>query len=91
MGHLVRLLPHGQPRALGQVARDLAERIKLVKVDMNKIHGSVGDFEVQAVPTPLVRLDQGETLAGKDVRGTRARPAFVGRAGDGGRRTTAGG
>ncbi|WP_234342468.1 hypothetical protein [Streptomyces sp. NRRL B-3648] len=48
MGHLVRPLPHGRPRALGQVARDLAGRIKPVKVDIDKIRGSVGGFEVRS-------------------------------------------
>ncbi|MFD6994344.1 thioredoxin [Streptomyces sp. NPDC059943] len=48
--------------ALEQVARDLAGRIKLVKVDIDKNPGVSRRFEVQAVPTLLVQ-DQGETVA----------------------------
>ncbi|MFC8263215.1 thioredoxin [Streptomyces sp. NPDC057291] len=48
--------------ALEQVARDLAGRIKLVKVDVDKNPRLSRRFEVQAVPTLLV-LDQGETVA----------------------------
>ncbi|MGC5562743.1 thioredoxin [Streptomyces sp. FR-108] len=48
--------------ALEQVARDLAGRIKLVKVDVDKNPRLSQRFEVQAVPTLLV-LDRGRTLA----------------------------
>ncbi|WP_369216919.1 thioredoxin [Streptomyces flavofungini] len=48
--------------ALEQVARDLAGRIKLVKVDVDKNPRLSGRFEVQAVPTLLV-LDRGEQVA----------------------------
>lgn len=48
--------------ALEQVARDLAGRIKLVKVDIDKNPRLSQRFEVQAVPTLLV-LDHGKTLA----------------------------
>ncbi|MFC9617195.1 thioredoxin [Streptomyces sp. NPDC056938] len=58
--------------ALEQVARDLAGRIKLVKVDVDKNPRLSRRFEVQAVPTLLV-LDQGETVA----RQAGAAPAHV--------------
>ncbi|MER7777759.1 thioredoxin [Streptomyces sp. NPDC096191] len=58
--------------ALEQVARDLAGRIKLVKVDVDKNPLLSGRFEVQAVPTLLV-LDRGETVA----RQAGAAPAHV--------------
>ena len=61
MGHLVRPLPHGQPRA-EKVATDLAGTIKLVKVDIDKNPRLARRFEVQAVPTLLV-LDKGQTIA----------------------------
>lgn len=48
--------------ALEKVATDLAGRIKLVKVDIDKNPRLSRRFEVQAVPTLLV-LDQGETVA----------------------------
>jgi thioredoxin 2 len=48
--------------ALEKVATDLAGRIKLVKVDVDKNPRLSRRFEVQAVPTLLV-LDQGETVA----------------------------
>ena len=54
MGHLVRPLPHDQAPRPRQVARDLAGRIKPIKVDINNIHGAVGGFEVQAMMTLLV-------------------------------------
>jgi thioredoxin 2 len=47
--------------ALEKVATDLAGRIKLVKVDIDKNPRLSQRFEVQAVPTLLV-LDQGETV-----------------------------
>ncbi|MEU8841197.1 thioredoxin [Streptomyces roseus] len=58
--------------ALEQVARDLAGRIKLVKVDVDENPRLSGRFEVQAVPTLLV-LDRGETVA----RQAGAAPAHV--------------
>ncbi|MEU8488650.1 thioredoxin [Streptomyces sp. NPDC048641] len=58
--------------ALEQVARDLAGRIKLVKVDVDKNPRVSRRFEVQAVPTLLV-MDQGETVA----RQAGAAPAHV--------------
>ncbi|OKI03122.1 thiol reductase thioredoxin [Streptomyces sp. CB02923] len=58
--------------ALEQVARDLAGRIKLVKVDVDKNPQLSRRFEVQAVPTLLV-LDQGEQVA----RQAGAAPAHV--------------
>ncbi|MFB6809028.1 thioredoxin [Streptomyces sp. NPDC056387] len=61
--------------ALEQVARDLAGRIKLVKVDVDKNPQLSRRFEVQAVPTLLV-LDQGEQVA----RQAGAAPAHVLRA-----------
>ncbi|MEW2487274.1 thioredoxin [Streptomyces sp. NPDC048411] len=48
--------------ALEKVADDLAGRIKLVKVDIDKSPALARRFEVQAVPTLLV-LDQGRTIA----------------------------
>ncbi|MFD0373642.1 thioredoxin [Streptomyces sp. NPDC127112] len=61
--------------ALEQVARDLAGRIKLVKVDVDKNPQLSRRFEVQAVPTLLV-LNEGETIA----RQAGAAPAPVLRA-----------
>ncbi|MFH8753624.1 thioredoxin [Streptomyces rimosus] len=61
--------------ALEQVARDLAGRIKLVKVDVDKNPQISRRFEVQAVPTLLV-LNQGEQVA----RQAGAAPAHVLRA-----------
>ncbi|MFH8482837.1 thioredoxin [Streptomyces sp. NPDC018055] len=58
--------------ALEQVARDLAGRIKLVKVDIDKNPQVSKRFEVQAVPTLLVQ-DHGETVA----RQAGAAPAHV--------------
>lgn len=58
--------------ALEQVSRDLAGRIKLVKVDVDKNPRVSRRFEVQAVPTLLV-LDHGETVA----RQAGATPAHV--------------
>ncbi|MFJ5218839.1 thioredoxin [Streptomyces sp. NPDC088354] len=58
--------------ALEQVGRDLAGRIKLVKVDVDKDPRVSRRFEVQAVPTLLV-LDHGETVA----RQAGAAPADV--------------
>ncbi|WP_431994754.1 thioredoxin [Streptomyces griseoflavus] len=57
---------------LEQVARDLAGRIKLAKVDVDKNPLLSQRFEVQAVPTLLV-LDRGETVA----RQAGAAPAHV--------------
>ncbi|MEU5764366.1 thioredoxin [Streptomyces asoensis] len=48
--------------ALEKVATDLAGRIKLVKVDVDKNPQLSQRFAVQAVPTLLI-LHQGETLA----------------------------
>nr|WP_055587849.1 thioredoxin [Peterkaempfera griseoplana] len=48
--------------ALEQVATDLAGRIKLVKIDIDKNPRLAQRFEVQAVPTLLV-LDKGRTVA----------------------------
>ncbi|SEG95711.1 thioredoxin [Actinacidiphila yanglinensis] len=56
--------------ALEQVAKDLAGRIKLVKVDIDKSPALARRFEVQAVPTLLV-LDHGRQVA----RQTGAAPA----------------
>ncbi|MGW4683926.1 thioredoxin [Streptomyces sp. NPDC004244] len=76
--------------ALEQVARDLAGRIKLVKVDVDRNPRLSRRFEVQAVPTLLV-LDQGEQVA----RQAGAAPAHVLRAwverAMAGRQPTAGG
>jgi thioredoxin 2 len=76
--------------ALEQVARELAGRIKLVKVDVDKNPRVSGRFQVQAVPTLLV-LDHGESVA----RQTGAAPAHVLRSwveqAVAGRQTTAGG
>ncbi|MGW0091354.1 thioredoxin [Streptomyces sp. NPDC003328] len=76
--------------ALEQVARELAGRIKLVKVDVDKKPRVSGRFQVQAVPTLLV-LDHGESVA----RQTGAAPAHVLRSwveqAVAGRQTTAGG
>ncbi|MET9134900.1 MULTISPECIES: thioredoxin [Streptomyces] len=76
--------------ALEQVARDLAGRIKLVKVDVDRNPQLSRRFEVQAVPTLLV-LDKGETIA----RQAGAAPAHVLRSwveqAMAGRQTTAGG
>jgi thioredoxin 2 len=58
--------------ALEQVAKDLAGRIKLVKVDIDKSPVLARRFEVQAVPTLLV-LDHGRPVA----RQTGAAPAPV--------------
>lgn len=76
--------------ALEQVARDLAGRIKLVKVDVDKNPQLSQRSEVQSVPTLLV-LDHGETVA----RQAGAAPAPVLRSwveqATTGRQTTAGG
>ncbi|AUY48360.1 thioredoxin [Streptomyces sp. CB01881] len=56
--------------ALEQVAKDLAGRIKLVKVDIDKSPALARRFEVQAVPTLLI-LDHGRPVA----RQTGAAPA----------------
>ncbi|MET7439772.1 thioredoxin [Streptomyces sp. NPDC004082] len=48
--------------ALEKVAADLAGKIKLVKVDIDKNPRLAHRFEVQAVPTLLI-LDRGETVA----------------------------
>ncbi|WP_055489241.1 thioredoxin [Streptomyces sp. TP-A0356] len=48
--------------ALEQVARELAGRIKLVKVDIDRNPRLASRFSVQAVPTLLV-LDHGEVIA----------------------------
>ncbi|MFD0136785.1 thioredoxin [Streptomyces sp. NPDC127159] len=76
--------------ALEQVALELAGRIKLVKVDVDKNPRVSGRFQVQAVPTLLV-LDHGESVA----RQTGAAPAHVLRSwveqAVAGRQTTAGG
>lgn len=48
--------------ALEKVATDLAGRIKLAKIDIDKNPRLAQRFEVQAVPTLLV-LDHGETVA----------------------------
>ncbi|MFF3364974.1 thioredoxin family protein, partial [Streptomyces misionensis] len=45
-----------------KVATELAGRIKLVKVDVDKNPRLSQRFEVQAVPTLLI-LDRGETVA----------------------------
>ncbi|MCD0485518.1 thioredoxin [Streptacidiphilus sp. ASG 303] len=58
--------------ALEQVATDLAGRIKLVKVDVDRSPRLSQRFEVQAVPTLLV-LDKGRAVA----RQTGAAPAPV--------------
>ncbi|WP_188304567.1 thioredoxin [Streptomyces sp. CBMA123] len=56
--------------ALEQVAKDLAGRIKLVKVDIDTSPNLARRFEVQAVPTLLI-LDHGRPVA----RQTGAAPA----------------
>ncbi|GAA1928915.1 thioredoxin [Streptantibioticus ferralitis] len=48
--------------ALEQVAREMAGRIKLVKVDVDKSPRLQQRFEVQAVPTLLI-LDRGTEIA----------------------------
>lgn len=48
--------------ALEQVARELAGKIKLVKVDVDQAPRLSQRFQVQAVPT-LLLLDQGEAIA----------------------------
>lgn len=48
--------------ALEQVARELAGKIKLVKVDVDQAPRLSQRFQVQAVPT-LLLLDQGEVIA----------------------------
>ncbi|MEU2161341.1 thioredoxin [Streptomyces chengbuensis] len=48
--------------ALEQVARELAGRIKLVKVDVDQAPRIAQKFQVQAVPT-LVLMDRGEVIA----------------------------
>jgi thioredoxin 2 len=48
--------------ALERVATELAGRIKLVKVDIDRSPALAQRFEVQAVPTLLV-LDHGRTIA----------------------------
>jgi thioredoxin 2 len=48
--------------ALETVAKDLAGRIKLVKVDIDQSPALARRFEVQAVPTLLV-LDHGRPIA----------------------------
>ncbi len=58
--------------ALEQVARELAGKIKLVKVDVDRAPRLSQRFQVQAVPT-LLLLDQGEAIA----RQAGAAPANV--------------
>ncbi|GFE21171.1 thiol reductase thioredoxin [Streptomyces nigrescens] len=58
--------------ALEQVARELAGKIKLVKVDVDQAPRLSQRFQVQAVPT-LLLLDQGEAIA----RQAGAAPANV--------------
>ncbi|MFI1618163.1 thioredoxin [Streptomyces lydicus] len=58
--------------ALEQVARELAGKIKLVKVDVDQAPRLSQRFQVQAVPT-LLLLDQGEVIA----RQAGAAPANV--------------
>ncbi|MFD9224698.1 thioredoxin [Streptomyces sp. NPDC060064] len=58
--------------ALEQVAQELAGRIKLVKVDIDKNPQIAARFHAQAVPTLLI-LDKGEVIA----RRTGAAPAPV--------------
>lgn len=48
--------------ALEQVARDLAGRIKLVKVDVDKAPSTAERFDVQAIPTLLV-MKNGHVVA----------------------------
>ncbi|MGW5366468.1 thioredoxin family protein [Actinopolymorpha pittospori] len=56
--------------ALEQIARDLAGRIKLVKVDVDKSPRTAERFNVRAVPTLLV-------MKGSEVVATRAGAAPV--------------
>ncbi|MEV1054586.1 thioredoxin [Streptomyces sp. NPDC049887] len=56
--------------ALEQVARELAGRIKLVRVDVDQSPRIAQKFQVQAVPT-LILVDRGEVIA----RQTGAAPA----------------
>ncbi|MFI0217622.1 thioredoxin [Streptomyces lydicus] len=58
--------------ALEQVARELAGKIKLVKVDVDQAPRLSQRFQVQAVPT-LLLLDRGEAIA----RQAGAAPANV--------------
>ncbi|MFD8566743.1 thioredoxin [Streptomyces sp. NPDC059639] len=75
--------------ALEQVARDLAGRIKLAKVDIDKNPRLSRRFDVQAVPTLLV-LDKGETIARQaGAAPARALRSWVEQAMEG-RHTTAG-
>ncbi|MEU2489966.1 thioredoxin [Streptomyces sp. NPDC007883] len=48
--------------ALEQVARELAGRIKLVRVDVDQAPRIAQKFQVQAVPT-LILMDRGEVIA----------------------------
>ncbi|MFJ6947911.1 thioredoxin [Streptomyces wuyuanensis] len=48
--------------ALEQVAREMAGRIKLVKIDVDQAPRIAQRFQVQAVPT-LVLMDRGEVIA----------------------------
>ncbi|MCZ7461801.1 thioredoxin [Streptomyces sp. WMMC940] len=48
--------------ALEQVARELAGRIKLVKVDVDQAPRIAQKFQVQAVPT-LILMDRGEVVS----------------------------
>jgi thioredoxin 2 len=48
--------------ALEQVAREMAGRIKLVKVDVDQAPRIAQRFQVQAVPT-LILMDRGEVIA----------------------------
>jgi thioredoxin 2 len=50
--------------ALEQVAKDLAGRIKLVKVDVDKSPRTAQRFAVQAVPTLMV-MNRGQVIARK--------------------------
>jgi thiol-disulfide isomerase/thioredoxin len=53
VGAVVRAMPYGQP-ALEQLARDLAGKVKLVKVNVDTSPQISQRFAVQAIPTLLV-------------------------------------
>jgi thioredoxin 2 len=61
--------------ALDEVARNLAGRVKLVKVNIDEATGVTRRFSVQAVPTLLI-MEQGEVVS----RRAGAAPAPVLRA-----------
>jgi thioredoxin 2 len=61
MGELVYAMQDGEP-ALEQVARELAGKVKLVKVDIDASPKLAERFSVAAVPTLMV-MRRGEVIA----------------------------